>query len=91
MIKGVNRKIVEINRTGNDYFEKAILFINPQKSYSSTQQIDQWAEEYLDSVLKPENGKKRFKRWCQKHSAWKWGLIFLTGLLLGCSVMLLFS
>ena len=31
MIKGVNRKIVEINRTGNDYFEKAILFINPQK------------------------------------------------------------
>ena len=90
MIKGVNRKIVEINRTGNDYFEKAILLINPQKSYSSTQQIYQWAEEYLDSMLESGSKQNRLKKWCQKHSVWKWGIIFLTGLLLGCGIMLLF-
>ncbi|MGN0554226.1 MAG: hypothetical protein ACI4I1_12665 [Oscillospiraceae bacterium] len=32
MIKGVNRRIVEISGMKNDYFEKAVLYIRPEKS-----------------------------------------------------------
>lgn len=29
MIKGVNRKVIEINRTESDYFERAVLYLRP--------------------------------------------------------------
>jgi len=32
MVKGVNRRIVEISGMNNDYFEKAVLYIRPEKS-----------------------------------------------------------
>lgn len=32
MIRGVNKQIIEINETQNEYFEKAILFVRPSKS-----------------------------------------------------------
>ena len=31
MVKGVNKQIIEINDTGNKYFEKVLLFITPGK------------------------------------------------------------
>lgn len=30
MIKGINHQIIEVNDTGNIYYEKAILFIRPE-------------------------------------------------------------
>ncbi len=30
MIKGVNRQVVEVNDVGNEFFEKAILFVKPE-------------------------------------------------------------
>lgn len=30
MIKGVNRKVVEVNETGSEYFEKIIFFVRPE-------------------------------------------------------------
>jgi len=32
MIKGINRQVLELNDTGNEYFEKAILFVKPEYS-----------------------------------------------------------
>lgn len=29
MIKGVNRKVIEINRTDSDYFERAVFYLRP--------------------------------------------------------------
>lgn len=29
MIKGVNRKVIEINRTESDYFERAVFYLRP--------------------------------------------------------------
>ena len=34
MLKGVNKSVVEINNTDNEYIEKAILFIKPDKQGS---------------------------------------------------------
>lgn len=35
MIKGINRQVVEIHDTGSEYFEKAILFVNPAYDLTS--------------------------------------------------------
>lgn len=35
MIKGINHTIIEVNETGNEYYERAILIIKPE--YASVQ------------------------------------------------------
>ncbi|MBQ2823817.1 MAG: hypothetical protein IJF18_04485 [Oscillospiraceae bacterium] len=40
MIKGVNRRVVEITGMNNDYFEKAVLYIRPDKSGTSQTRLE---------------------------------------------------
>ncbi len=63
MIKGVNKQIVEINYTKNDYIEKAILIINPNKSSIPKAIISQKAEDYMQTVMskKPDEYLKKIK------------------------------
>ena len=30
MTKGINKQVIEIHDTGNEYFEKALLFVKPE-------------------------------------------------------------
>ena len=46
MLKGVNKSVVEINNTDNDYIEKAILFIKPDKQGSHLAIINLNANKY---------------------------------------------
>lgn len=55
MIKGVNKQIVEINYTKNDYIEKAILIINPSKSSVSKEIISQKADDYMQTIISKKN------------------------------------
>lgn len=52
MIKGVNKAIIEINDTGNEYFEKAILFISSSHADDSDKKLEEKAKEYLVSSEK---------------------------------------
>ena len=47
MVKGVNKKVIEINDTGNEVFEKVVLYINPQYSVLSNKELKREAEEIL--------------------------------------------
>lgn len=51
MIKGVNKQIVEINYTKDEFIEKAILIINPQKSRMPQALITQKADRYMQGLL----------------------------------------
>lgn len=51
MIKGVNKQIVEINCTRDEYIEKAILFINPQKGRLPKNIMDERAQDFLKTLL----------------------------------------
>lgn len=51
MIKGVNKRIVEINYTRDDYIERAILFINPEKARLPKPLLDQKAEAYMKTII----------------------------------------
>lgn len=50
LIKGVNRKIIEIKSPESAYFEKAILYVRPDMSSAPTQLLRREAEIYISGV-----------------------------------------
>lgn len=51
MIKGVNRRIVEITSTEHEYFEKAVLYVRADKSNLPTEKITEEAREYIGRIV----------------------------------------
>ena len=51
MIKGVNRRIVEITSTEHEYFEKAVLYVKADKSNLPSEKITEEAREYLGRIV----------------------------------------
>lgn len=50
MLRGVNKNIIEIVETENQYFEKAILFVRPAVKEPGADLLRQKAVEYLSAV-----------------------------------------
>ncbi|WMJ22258.1 hypothetical protein RBG61_09685 [Paludicola sp. MB14-C6] len=57
-VKGVNKQIVEINYTRDDYVQKAILIINPDKNHLGEKILNQKAHSYMDKLQPPKPKKK---------------------------------
>ena len=47
LVKGVNKKVIEINDTGNEVFEKVVLYIKPQYSVLSNKDLKREAKVIL--------------------------------------------
>lgn len=47
MIKGVNRRIIEVNDTDNKYFERAMLFVSPTYAEAEESKLKKEADEIL--------------------------------------------
>lgn len=60
-LKGVNKQIVEINYTKDDYVQKAILIINPEKSNLKKNIINKKAFDYMESLKLPKKEKRKPK------------------------------
>lgn len=58
-MKGINKMIVEINNTDSEYFEKAILFIKPQKQEVRTGEITKNADALLKAVAEGKAKKEQ--------------------------------
>ena len=50
MVKGVNKTIIEINETGNEYFEKIILYVSPKYSSVNSLKIKKAVGEELKKI-----------------------------------------
>ena len=63
MIKGINKKVLEIIEPSSDYFEKALFFVKPECASFSENKLKELAQNELKSVLKPPTKKttKTFK------------------------------
>ncbi len=57
MIKGINHSIIEVNDTGSDYYERAILIIRPE--YASVQRTI--LEKEARAMLKEMGAPSSFK------------------------------
>ena len=51
MIKGVNKRVVEITSTDHEYFEKAVLYIKADKSSEPAEKLGEEAREYLGRIV----------------------------------------
>lgn len=50
MIKGVNKKVLEINNPQSIYFEKAVLYLKPNMSNAPEKLISREANELIRSM-----------------------------------------
>lgn len=65
MVKGVNKQIIEINDTGNSYFERVLLFVAPGKSDVPVEELKSEAKSYLlnlSSDFKPNGLREQYGR-----------------------------
>lgn len=53
MVKGVNRNVIEINDTGSELFERAILFVKPERRALEHSQLETGARSFLRGVRIP--------------------------------------
>jgi len=60
MIKGVNKKIIEINSTGSIYFEKVVFYLKPNVIELPCAVAEVEARRYIENfeVLSDRRGKK---------------------------------
>ena len=57
MVKAVNKLILEINNTENEYFEKAVLYIRPEMAEDN--KLSDSAREYLNRI---SGGDRRIQK-----------------------------
>lgn len=80
MVKGVNRQIIEINDTGNKYFERVLLFVSPAQSDTDEKDLYAQARHYVSS-LSDEEGRVSLRKRHRAKSRKK--LIIIASSLLG--------
>lgn len=51
-MRGVNKLIVEIKDTNSEYFDRAILFLKPEKLGTEQTELNESAQKLLDEVKK---------------------------------------
>ncbi len=59
MIKGVNRQIIEINNTGNLYYEKALLIVKPEFASAQQQLLEREAMKLMRNMDAPSSYKRK--------------------------------
>ena len=63
MVKGVNRKIIEINNPDSPYFEKAVLYLKPNITFFSDTVSHKEAQSLINRLTTDEYAdKKRTRR-----------------------------
>ena len=55
-MRGVNKLIVEIKDTENEYFDRAILFVKPGRAAAEQSELDKSARKLLSAVSEGKRG-----------------------------------
>lgn len=58
MIRGVNKQIIEVNETENEYFDRAILFVKAAKSNVGVNKLQSEASMLLNGMTLSAKAKK---------------------------------
>ncbi len=58
-MRGVNKLILEIKNTENEFFDRAILFLRPEKMNADQSQLNENAQRLLSAVRMDGFNKRR--------------------------------
>jgi hypothetical protein len=50
MIKGVNKRVIELNDINSDFFDKALLYIKPDRAITPEAELDLEARAFIRTV-----------------------------------------
>ncbi len=50
LLKGVNKRVVEISATDNEYFERAIFIVRCEKDNTDSNTLDRQAQSFINHV-----------------------------------------
>ena len=53
MVRGTNKRIIEINDTQNPYFERAVLYLRDNHADSSRKTLENQAQHFLCNIRAP--------------------------------------
>ena len=53
MLKGINHSVIEVNDTGNEYYERAILMIRPEYASAQRSVLEREAKKMLREMDAP--------------------------------------
>ncbi len=59
MIKGINKQIIEIKCTDDEYFEKALLFVRAEKCTEPYELLESCARDYCVRLSRPRHRNVR--------------------------------
>lgn len=59
MIKGINRQIIEINDTGNTYYEKAWLVVRPEFDSAQKELLEREAAQLIKAIQAPSSFQRK--------------------------------
>ncbi len=77
MIKGVNRKVIEVNRPDSAYFERAVLYVRPEVN-----DVPEKAAQRETAELFGESAPKQ-----KKHTDW---FLFFLGMAVSAGIFWIF-
>ncbi|SHM25737.1 hypothetical protein SAMN04487860_102237 [Ruminococcus flavefaciens] len=63
MIKGVNKKIIEINNPDSLYFEKAVLYVRPNITILPEAVSQKEAQRVLSALISAKQGRNRILKY----------------------------
>lgn len=76
MVRGINKRVIEINETGNPYFDKAVLYMN-DKGKSEDAAMEEEARRYLSTIKKVRwTGRTS---WKERIFTWKFWIPTISG------------
>ncbi len=62
MLRGVNKKIIEINNIEGGYFDRVLFFVNDEKRYEPDSVLNNQAEKYVSDSCSLKYKKSFFSR-----------------------------
>ena len=89
MVKGVNKTVIEINDTGNKYFERIVFFVNPDYAFMSQNKLENKAFEYVNSTADYDNFRHIKKQKKLKSKKKLFCLVFAIVMLCAVTIMIL--
>lgn len=94
MIRGTNKRIIEINGEDGSCFERIVLFLKPEQDEVSEERMLRMAEDYADGLLRTHSAvsmlaPRRGRRWdWRKLGALALALLGVCGVIALCVTLL---
>ena len=66
MIRGINRQIIEVCDTGNQYFERALLFVKPEYAGVDHRMLKAQAQNLVRGYVPPYKRPRGYKQRSQR-------------------------